>query len=196
MTRDSTTATPPPIGAVIRDRIRDLRDQAGLGRDELAERARQHGAGESFTANVVGFLERGRRGLAVDELLALAGALEISPLELLGDQAHVFVGATATAASSVCPRCDGLSGAVEDATRAAVDELGELHGTEHATAAAAFALAQLIDSGDPDTLAKTLPSMVRELRASLRELTAARAPKLTPAGGGPVDEMGGLGEPV
>lgn len=186
----------PPIGAAIgtaiRDRIRDLRDRAGMSRDELAELARDYGAPDNFTANVVGFLERGRRGPDVAEMLALAQALEVSPLELLGDQASAFIGAGPTAPT--CPRCDGQDGPVQRTVRQVVGKLGELKDMEPALAETAYALAKDIDSGGGEG-GKLLPSLTKELRATLTALKPGRVAPPTAAAGQVVDPLGGLGDP-
>jgi transcriptional regulator with XRE-family HTH domain len=159
------------ISAAVRDRIRDLRERAGLGRDELAERAREHGATE-MTANVVGFLERGRRGLTLEELLTLAQALEVSPLELLGDQAEVFVGP-----AGPCPRCASRSDE-EDADelvatiRADVVGLGELAPLEASLTALAIQAASDADQlpvGDKERRLNRA-----DARAALGQIAAGR----------------------
>ncbi|SCL15084.1 helix-turn-helix domain-containing protein [Micromonospora inyonensis] len=160
------------INAVIRDRIRDLRDRSGMGRDELAERARQYGAPESFTANVVGFLERGRRGLTLEELLALAGALEVTPLELLGDQAAVLVGEGQVEAP-VCPSCGGEAGQLEKTVRADVDQLGELGPLEETLTKTAVRLAAEIDRLSGEGI-KELPKLTRELRSAVEQILNGR----------------------
>jgi hypothetical protein len=83
VTRDETPLIGPVIGAsisaTIRDRIRDLRERAGLDRAELADRAREHGAPESTTANVVGGGEAGQLEAVVRR--DIAGLGELGPLE-------------------------------------------------------------------------------------------------------------------
>lgn len=194
MTQDQTSSITASIGPVIRDRMRELRERAGLTRAELAGRAVEYGAGESFSAAVVGFLERGRRGLAVDELLAVAAALEVSPLELLGDQAGTFIGVS----PPVCPRCDGVDcelGPVQTAVRADVERLGELKTIEPSLAASAYALAKEIDAGGGEG-GKLLAGQVKELRATLKELAPGRRPPTGPAPAGDLDDdLDDLGTP-
>lgn len=57
-------------------RIRELRGALGLSQEELAERAGLH-------RTYVGAVERGERNVSLDNILALASALEISASELL-----------------------------------------------------------------------------------------------------------------
>ncbi|AYF31094.1 hypothetical protein CSH63_33060 [Micromonospora tulbaghiae] len=172
-TQDRTPVIASSINAVIRDRIRDLRERAGLGRDELAERAREYGAPESFTANVVGFLERGRRGLTLEELLALAGALEVTPLELLGDQAAVLIGEGRVEAP-VCPSCGGEAGQLEAVVRADVAALGELGTLEQTLTMTAIRVAAEIDTLRGGDEAKELPRLTRELRSAVEQILSGR----------------------
>jgi transcriptional regulator with XRE-family HTH domain len=178
MTHDRIAPIGPAIGPVIRDQIGDLRKRAGMSRDELADRAREYGAAEDFTANVVGFLERGRRGPTVVELLALAQALEVSPLELLGDQAHAFVGATPV--QTQCPTCAGEAGRLEQVTRDDLKSLGELHALEPTLVETAFRLAAEIDRAQGEA-ARELPKLTKELRATLDQIAAGRRAKELPA---------------
>ncbi|MFI6162254.1 helix-turn-helix domain-containing protein [Micromonospora haikouensis] len=188
MTQDQTAAIGSAINAVIRDRIRDLRERAGLGRDELAERAREHGAPESFTANVVGFLERGRRGLTLEELFALAGAIEVTPLELLGDQAAVLIG-EGQADAPVCPSCGGEAGQLETTVRADVGKLGELGPLEETLTRTAVRIAAEIDALRGDAV-KELPRLTRELRAAVEQILNGRRAVPDPDDEDDLDDLG------
>jgi transcriptional regulator with XRE-family HTH domain len=173
MTRATTPPISPAIGPVIRDQIRDLRERSGYSREELAERAREHGAPEKFTAAVVGFLERGRRGLAVDELFALAGAFEVSPLELLGEAAGAFIGGGPSPAGG-CPTCDpDEPGRQESVTRADLDKLGSLAVLEPTLVETAIRLAREIDRARGDAVVQ-LPRLTKELRATIEQIAAGR----------------------
>ncbi|MGC5664940.1 helix-turn-helix domain-containing protein [Micromonospora sp. WMMD723] len=187
-TQDQTRVIGAAISAVIRDRIRDLRDRAGLGRNELAERAREYGAPESFTANVVGFLERGRRGLTLEELLALAGALEVTPLELLGDQAAVLVGGGQVDAP-VCPSCGGEAGQLESTVRADVGKLGELGTLEETLTRTAIRVAAEIDALHGDGV-KELPRLTRELRSTVEQILTGRRAVPDPDDEDDLDDLG------
>ncbi len=174
MTRATTPPIGPAIGSVIRDRIRDLRERSGYSRDELAERAREHGAPENFSAAVVGFLERGRRGLAVDELFALAGAFEVSPLELLGEAAGAFIGGGSGTPAGGCPTCDpDEAGRHETVVRADLEKLGTLATLEPTLVETAIRLAREIDRARGDAVVQ-LPRLTRELRATVEQIAAGR----------------------
>lgn len=56
-------------------RIRDVRKERGLTQEELAERA-------DVTWHFISAIERGTSGLALDTLIAIAAALEVSVSEL------------------------------------------------------------------------------------------------------------------
>ncbi|MGW5647528.1 hypothetical protein [Saccharopolyspora sp. NPDC003762] len=194
MTSDRITT----ISDVIADAIRTARKREGMTRAELADAATATavGAGQRFTAAVVGYIETGRRDAAgrrrrdvtVDELVDLAAALGTTPLALLGEHAASF-GADRP---PECPRCTGGTGAVERAVRADVEGLGELEGAQPSLAQTAYALAAAIDAGGGED-GKQIPALAKELRATLKVLTDARAAKQLPDGEG--DLFDGLGEP-
>jgi transcriptional regulator with XRE-family HTH domain len=56
-------------------RVRDLRQARGMSQEQLAELAGLH-------RTYVSSLERGQRNVGLDNILALAAALEVSPAEL------------------------------------------------------------------------------------------------------------------
>lgn len=180
----------------LADRIRDLRARMGMSQDELAAAAREAGAGDSMTSTVVGFMESGRRRegrrtrlFTLDELLPLAAALEVSPLELLGgDSAQLFVGESA-AIRVECPRCAAGMGGMEKVTREDLARLGDLGPMETTLVEAAYRLARAIDAGEE---ARALPSLTKELRATVQELSAGRRRVATPAED---DDLGDLDEP-
>lgn len=173
----------PAISAVIGDQIRDLRRREGLSRDELAAAARSAGAPENFTAAVVGFLEVGRRGFRVDELIPLAAALEVSPLELLGEHAKLFVGDDTAAG---CARCGGTPGDIERTVRADIAALTDLEDLEPSLAATAYVLARAIDTPGE---AKPLPALTRELRACIEQIRAGRRGRHDPDDGDDLDDL-------
>jgi transcriptional regulator with XRE-family HTH domain len=159
-------------------RVRDLRVRAGMTQPQLAAAAREHGAGESFSEVVVGHLESGRRRegrrtrlFTLDELLPLASALEVSPLELLGeDSAQLFVGESG-AARFVCPDCSAEPGPLERAVREDLAGLDDLATLEPTLVETAFRLAKAIDAGED---ARALPALTKELRATVESLAASR----------------------
>jgi hypothetical protein len=178
MTGDRKPLIDAPISDVIGDRIRDLRTRAGMSRGELAEAAREAGAPAAFTATVVGFLESGRRDkqgrrqrhFLLDEVLAIAAALEVTPIELLGDRAVVFAG---DAAPRQCPTCASGPGVLEATVRADVAALEDLSGVEASLAATAYVLARAIDDGAGEG-GKQLPALSKELRGALEQIAAGR----------------------
>jgi transcriptional regulator with XRE-family HTH domain len=143
------------ISAAITVEIGGARQRQGVTRDDVAAAARAAGAPPSFSSAAFRNLEAGRRCPTVDELLWLATALEVPVRQLLGEHAHLF-GHDAYRP----PEC----GRVEDATRLAVEDLGELTGRQRALAEVAYALAaELGGSGEkrqPPALAKALSDTI------------------------------------
>ena len=179
----------------IADRVRDLRERSGLSREELAEAARVHGASDDFSHQALAFLENGRRKdgirqrlFTLDELWALADALEVTPLELLGGEAQLFVG-DLREISVQCPRCRDGAGGMERTTRADLSRLGELSPLETTLVETAYRLAQAIDEAED---ARALPALTKELRATVQELGAGRRRVEKPS---EVDDFGDLNEP-
>jgi transcriptional regulator with XRE-family HTH domain len=78
----------PDIHRLLVDRIRAARRERGWSAAYLAEKASGHGV--TLQRHVLASLESGRRdGISVAEWLALAGALDLPPLEMiLNGQAH------------------------------------------------------------------------------------------------------------
>ncbi|MEU4592917.1 hypothetical protein [Micromonospora aurantiaca (nom. illeg.)] len=147
-----------PISAAISAEIEAARAAHGGTRDDVAAAARAAGAPATFTASALRNLEIGRRAPSVDELLWLATALSVPVRQLLGEHRELF-GHDAYRP----PEC----GAVEDATRSAVEDLGELTGRQAALAQLAYALAAEVDgSGEkrqPAALAKALTDTLEQL---------------------------------
>ncbi|MFG2054779.1 helix-turn-helix domain-containing protein [Micromonospora sp. NPDC048930] len=179
MTQDQTTGITPLISDVIGARIRDLRERAGMSREDLAAAAAEAGAPAGLTGTVIRFLETGRPGrdgvrtryFTLDELAALAAGLEVTPMELLGDQAVLFVGDAAKPAP--CPTCAAGEGEMTRVVRADVGKLGELGDLEPTLVATALRLAGAIDGATGDAAAR-LHLLTRELRATVEQLLAAR----------------------
>jgi transcriptional regulator with XRE-family HTH domain len=61
-------------------RVRDLRQARGLSQEQLAEISGLH-------RTYVSSLERGQRNVGLDNILALAAALEVSPADFFSEQA-------------------------------------------------------------------------------------------------------------
>ncbi|WP_245730838.1 helix-turn-helix domain-containing protein [Micromonospora pallida] len=146
-----------PISAEITAQILAARRAQGTTREEVAAAARRAGAPESFTTAAYRNVESGRRAVDVDELLWLAAALEVPVRQLLGAHRDRFGADVATP-----PEC----GPVEDATRQAVQELGDLDGREAPLAAAAYRLARQLDDGAGMATA----AVSKELRATLADI--------------------------
>ncbi|MBM7083613.1 helix-turn-helix domain-containing protein [Micromonospora humidisoli] len=147
-----------PISAAISAAIAAARTAHGGTRDDVAAAARAAGAPATFTAAALRNLEIGRRSPSVDDLLWLAAALNVPVRQLLAEHADLF-GHEAYRP----PEC----GAVEDATRSAVEDLGELTGRQEALAQLAYSLAADIDGeGDrrqPAQLARALTDTLDQL---------------------------------
>jgi transcriptional regulator with XRE-family HTH domain len=176
-------------------RIHDLRTRVGLSQEDLAAAARGHGADDTFSGKVVGFLENGRRQagrrtrlFSLDEILPLAAALEVTPLELLGDIGQLFVGDSGSVRIE-CPKCAAGMGGMERVTREDLARLGELTPLETTLVETAYRLAEAIDAGED---VRTLPALTKELRATVQELGAGRRRAEKPS---EVDDFGDLDDP-
>lgn len=83
-----------PTGHTVRANVKNFRKQRGLTLRGLAERLEQ--GGRPMAHNTVSEIERGARRIDVDDLTALADALDVMPVDLLGSdtmevlQAHTF----------------------------------------------------------------------------------------------------------
>lgn len=183
---------------LLGDRIRDLRRREGLSRDDLAEAARACGAPETFTGAVVGYLESGRRKdgrrtreFSLDEAVAIAAALEVSVVELLGDQAVVLLGVTAgPVGPAECPRCAGERSQVEATVRRDMAALANLDGIEPSLAETAYVLGRAIDAGGGDE-GRMLPALSKQLVATLEAIAAGRRGEEDPG----EDEFDDLDDP-
>lgn len=185
MTQDRVSEIDKAISDVIGAQIRDLRESAGMSRDDLAAAARDAGAPPTLTGTVIRFLETGRpkdgqrtRFFAFDELLGLAAGLEVSPLELLGDQAVHFAGEQVTTTTS-CANCGAVPGPVEQQVRTDLAALSDLEDLEPSLAQIAYGLARAVDSAALEA-DKALPQLTRELRACLEQIVAGRRARAEP----------------
>jgi len=184
----------PEISDRLGDRLKDWRTRSGLTQEQLAEAARAAGADESVSATVVSSMESGRpkdgqrtRLFTLDELPALAAALKVTPLELLGEDAALFAGDGKI--RTECPTCQADPGPLERTVRADLDGLGDLTVMEATLAETAYRLAGGVDRARGDEL-RALPSLTKELRATLEQIAAGRR-----ATGGDDDEFADLDEP-
>lgn len=170
---------PVEIGAIgrhVAEAIARLRRERGLEQRDLAERVST--AGRALTASVLSKIESGARRVDVDDLAAIAAALEVSPALLLL--------AAPAPESDLVP---GLAqGSVAEAVHADIDALGDLEGVEPSLAQMACRLAAEMDAAGGEDR-KLLPQLNRELRATLAQLLEARAPEEDD------DDLGDLAEP-
>jgi transcriptional regulator with XRE-family HTH domain len=73
-------------GAKVAENVANLREQRGLTLDQLSARLRE--MGRPIIASGISKIEQGERRVDADDLVALARALEVMPVELLQDRAH------------------------------------------------------------------------------------------------------------
>ena len=73
-------------GAKVADNVANLREQRGLTLDQLSTRLRE--MGRPIIASGISKIEQGERRVDADDLVALARALEVMPVELLQDREH------------------------------------------------------------------------------------------------------------
>jgi len=152
-----------PVSDRIAARALDLRERLKLTRANVVDAMHRAGFDRATVASLRNLEDRRRREVGVDELVALAAALDVTPAELLDDSLDLAPGIAAPAPATR----SGVSAAVVDDIAA----LGDLVGVEPSLAAAAVVLAAAIDAG-PEP--KTLPALVKELRAVLDDLRDGR----------------------
>jgi transcriptional regulator with XRE-family HTH domain len=146
-------------GGCVAAAVTAHRQRRGWDQRHLAARVTE--AGRPMSASVLGKVEAGARRVDVDDLVALAAALEVSPAQLLpgvDDGPDPFEQASET-------------GAVRRRVLEDIDALGDLEAldiTAPTLAAVAVRLAQEIDA--PASLGNSLHSLAKELRAVLAEL--------------------------
>ncbi|MER6198013.1 helix-turn-helix transcriptional regulator [Streptomyces sp. NPDC001586] len=166
------------VGVRLAAEVAAHRQRHGWDQAELA--ARVSDAGRPMSPSVLGKVEAGARRVDVDDLAALARALEVEPSELLGDL-------------KIEGRKRVPAGPVEASVRDDLDALGELaelDGMAPALAQIAFRLAREMDYGGGEG-GKTLHSLAKELRATLAELRS-----LSPEEPPDDDDLGDLAAPA
>lgn len=186
---------PVEIGAMGRhaaETIARLRRERGWEQRDLAERVAT--AGRGLSASVLSKIENGSRRIDVDDLVAVAAALEVSPALLI----------LAAPARPREPGGDTLPGpvrSVSEAVGADIEALGDLVDIQPSLAQMALKLARQIDEitvrtcvcGEEipgrDDATKLLPQLTRELRVTLGELLEARVPEEDD------DDLGDLADP-
>jgi transcriptional regulator with XRE-family HTH domain len=147
-------------GGCVAAAVTAHRQRHGWDQRHLA--ARVTDAGRPMSPSVLGKVEAGARRVDVDDLVALATALEVAPAQLLPG---ADAGASDPFEEAAAP------GAVRRRVLEDIDALGDLEAldiTAPTLAAVAVRLAQEIDA--PASLGNSLHSLVKELRAVLAEL--------------------------
>lgn len=150
-------------GGCVAAAVAAHRQRRGWEQRQLAERV--SAAGRPMSASVLGKVESGVRRVDVDDLVALAAALGVSPSRLLpagDDDQDKAVDPSEAAASPGTVKARAL----EDIE--ALGDLEELDPTAPTLAALAVRLAQEIDA--PVSLGNSLQGMSKELRQVLAEL--------------------------
>ncbi len=89
---NDTDAAPWPLSETAAQQINRLRKRAGLNREQLAKKCRDHGAPATMTAAAIANIETGRRNpetgqrrrdITVEELVIFAYALDVPPVILV-----------------------------------------------------------------------------------------------------------------
>ena len=155
------------VGKQVSTFVAELRKRRGWDQKRLAELVTE--AGRPMSASMVGKIEAGARRVDVDDLVALAFALEVSPARLLLS-AHRDPEDQAADDDTE----DGHApGPVTLATKDDIDVLGDLEGLEGpgpTLAAIALRLARECDM--PASQTGPLHQLSKELKATLMELRA------------------------
>lgn len=146
-------------GEQVAERITAQRQQRRWDQAQLAARVTE--AGRAMSASVLGKIESGHRRVDVDDLVAIADALDVSVAALLG-------------AAADRPARVPQYGALETAVREDIEQLGDLIGIEPSLSQMVYALAREVDAGGGEG-GKQLPSLNRELRQTLAKLVEGRA---------------------
>jgi len=176
-------------GAHLAQAVADLRHARGWDQRTLAAHLTE--AGRPLSSSVVGKIEAGTRRVDVDDLVALGAVFAVDPARLLPAAA-----ADTHARAELSEPPDPFEAAAAPGPvrarllddLAALGDLEELDALAPTLAAAAVRLAQEIDA--PVSLGNSLPGMVKELRAVVKELRA-----LGPEGPDDDDDLGDLASP-
>jgi transcriptional regulator with XRE-family HTH domain len=157
-------------GAHLAQAVADLRHARGWDQRTLAAHLTE--AGRPVSSSVVGKIEGGSRRVDVDDLVALGAVFAVAPARLLPAPADPH--ARAELPEQPDPfEAAAAPGAVRAQLLddlAALGDLEELDALAPTLAAAAVRLAREIDA--PVSLGNSLPGMVKELRAVVKELRA------------------------
>jgi len=175
-------------GAHLAQAVADLRHARGWDQRTLAAHLTE--AGRPVSSSVIGKIEGGTRRVDVDDLVALGAAFSVAPARLLPVPAAAHTRAELPAAADPYEASAGpgpvRTQLLDDL--ASLGDLEELDALAPTLAAAAVRLAQEIDA--PASLGNSLPGMVKELRAVVKELRA-----LGPEGPDDDDDLGDLATP-
>lgn len=148
-------------GGCVAAAVTAQRQRRGWDQAYLAQRVSD--AGRPMSTSVLGKIESGARRVDVDDLVALAAALEVPPSQLLPGSAEPKDVDPFEAAAE-----PGLVRARVVDDIAALGDLEELDQTAPTLAAVAVRLAQEIDA--PVSLGNSLHALSKELRQVLAEL--------------------------
>jgi transcriptional regulator with XRE-family HTH domain len=155
-----------PIGQHVADSVARIRRGKGLEQSDLAELVT--GTGRPMSASILSKIEAGRRRIDVDDLVALATALDVNPAMLLLSRSVEPAPAGEPAEAAPLP--------VAGAVREDIDALGDLVGLEPSLAELAHTLAREIDRGGSE-FGPPLTALTKELRTTLKDLWALRPAK-------------------
>lgn len=154
-------------GGCVAAAVTAQRQRRGWDQAYLAQRVTE--AGRPMSASVLGKVEAGARRVDVDDLVALAAALDVTPQQLLpGSDAATAPAPEAEATGTVRARV------LEDI--AALGDLEALDATAPTLAAVAVRLAQEIDA--PASLGNSLQGLSKELRQVLADLRSCAPEEL------------------
>ncbi|MFI5995879.1 helix-turn-helix domain-containing protein [Streptomyces sp. NPDC051362] len=173
-------------GVHLAQAVADLRHARGWDQRTLAAHLTE--AGRPVSNSVIGKIEAGTRRVDVDDLVALGVAFAVAPAQLLPAAAieeHARAELPDSFESEASP---GPVRAQLLDDLAALGDLESLDAMAPTLAAAAVRLAREIDA--PVSLGNSLPGMVKELRAVVKELRA-----LGPEEPDDDDDLGDLGSP-
>lgn len=169
-----------PMGRHAAAAIARIRGERGWEQRDLA--ARVATAGRGLSASVLSKIESGVRRIDVDDLVAIAAALEVSP-------ALLILAAPVPAGGADRDPLPDLVRSVSEAVKGDIEALGDLVDAQPTLAQVAVKLARQIDEigvricvcGEEipgrDDVTRQLPALTKELRATLAELLEVRAPE-------------------
>jgi transcriptional regulator with XRE-family HTH domain len=177
--------------------VAQLREGRGWDQQGLIQRLAQ--AGRPMSQSILSRIEAGARRVDIDDLVALAAALNVSVVALLPPDDRMQN--VSSPAEGPVARAEA-GGPVEAALIEDIEALGDLAGMEPTLSQVAFRLARQMDgqrrvaceecgtSVDVPTDPRLLPQLARELRATVAALVEGRA-----VDDDDDDDLGDLGAP-